>query len=295
MMQLEALSKNQIERLRYIEFRAMFLGEVKRSDIMLCFGIAPAAATRDISLYREISNNNIALEQKSKTYLPSDTFQPIFEHAVNQVLNALSNGYGLAATAAKPFVLTDFPRVLSSPKLDILAVISQAIYQNKIVRMTYHSFSSGKTTRDIAPFALINNGHRWHVRAYNRKNSDFRDFVLTRIEAVSLINDSYALEHERAAADAYWSRIVELELVPHPKRTDRDQNIINMDYEMKDGVLKVPVRAALVGYLLRQWSVDCSADQSLIDEEYRLWLRNYPILYGIDNAKLAPGYAATHY
>jgi hypothetical protein len=63
-----------------------------------------------------------------------------------------------------------------------------------------------------------------------------------------------------------------------------------MDYEMDNGVLRVKVRAAIAGYLLRQWSVDCSADQSLEGEEYRLWLRNYPILYGIDSAKLAPGY-----
>jgi hypothetical protein len=63
-----------------------------------------------------------------------------------------------------------------------------------------------------------------------------------------------------------------------------------MDYAMTDGVLKVRVRAALASYLLRQWLVDCSHDHALTNTEYRLWLRNAPILYGVSNAHLAPGY-----
>lgn len=59
---------------------------------------------------------------------------------------------------------------------------------------------------------------------------------------------------------------------------------------MIDRVLKIEVRAALAGYLLRQWNVYCSEKHSLSGEEYRLWLKNHPILYGIENAKLAPGY-----
>ena len=120
----------------------------------------------------------------------------------------------------------------------------------------------------------------------------FRDFVLTRIENPALIENSHVQDDETPSEDAYWSRIVELELVPHPKRNSEDHQIIMMDYEMKDGVLSVQVRAAIAGYLLRQWSVDCSVDKSLEGEEYRLWLRNHPILYGIDSAKLAPGYEA---
>ncbi len=154
----------------------------------------------------------------------------------------------------------------------------------------YNSFSSGKSTREIVPFALINNGDRWHVRAYDRMRKGFRDFVLTRIENPSLKENSQPENYEVPSADAYWSRILELELVPHPRRTDEDHKIIMMDYEFNDGVLKVQVRAALAGYLLRQWCVDCSPDQSQNGEEFRLWLKNHPILYGVDSATLAPGY-----
>ena len=58
------------------------------------------------------------------------------------------------------------------------------------------------------------------------------------------------------------------------------------------GTLKVRVRAALAPYFLRQWIVDCSEHHLLDGAEYRLWLRNSPILYGISGAHLAPGYNA---
>jgi hypothetical protein len=38
---------------------------------------------------------------------------------------------------------------------------------------------------------------------------------------------------------------------------------IEAEYGMEDGVLKVRVRAALAGYLLRRWNVDCTEDHSL--------------------------------
>ena len=288
---LTELTKSQIERLIFIEFRSYFLGEVKRNDIMERFGVASAAATRDLTLYKTLSNNNIALEQKSKTYLPTAGFKAIFNHPIDQTLTAISQGYGDGgADKAKPLMLSETHRVLSRPSLDVLAPITRAIYRKKIVRISYYSFSSGKTTREVVPFAIVNNGHRWHVRGYDRRSNEFRDFVLTRIENPQLIENGKIEDYENPNADAYWSRIVDLELTPHPKRPLKDHQIIMMDYAMVNDVLKIQVRAALAGYLLRQWSVDCSENQSLDGEEFRLWLRNYPILYGIDSAKLAPGY-----
>ena len=63
-----------------------------------------------------------------------------------------------------------------------------------------------------------------------------------------------------------------------------------MDYGMKDGSIRMRVRAAVAGYMLLRWSVDCSPDHSLREEQYRLWLSDPLALYGVENAKLAPGY-----
>lgn len=63
-----------------------------------------------------------------------------------------------------------------------------------------------------------------------------------------------------------------------------------MDYDMPEGVLRVKVRAANAGYMLRRSTIDCSPDHSLEGPEYALWLKDPLALYGANNARLAPGY-----
>ena len=65
---------------------------------------------------------------------------------------------------------------------------------------------------------------------------------------------------------------------------------IEAQYGMDDGVLRVQTRAAMTGYLLRRWSVDCTEDHNLRGGEFHLWLRNRKALYGVTNLVLAPGY-----
>jgi hypothetical protein len=95
-------------------------------------------------------------------------------------------------------------------------------------------------------------------------------------------------KHEQQSEDIQWNRIVELDLVPHPNQEHPE--IIEGDYGMTDGVLHLKLRAAVAGYVLRQWIVDCSSNHKLKGKEYRLWLKNHLALYGVTNALLAPGY-----
>jgi hypothetical protein len=61
---------------------------------------------------------------------------------------------------------------------------------------------------------------------------------------------------------------------------------------MVDGILKIRARATNLGYLLQLWRVDCSPTHSLPALEYPLWLRDPLALPGVENAVLAPRYAA---
>jgi len=79
-----------------------------------------------------------------------------------------------------------------------------------------------------------------------------------------------------------------MNLVAHPNLPHPET--IEMDYAMKDGVLKVNVRAATAGYVLRRWNVDCTENHSLEGAEYHLWLKNWQALYGVENLVIAPGY-----
>ena len=284
------MSHAQRERLAYIEFRLYFMGEVGRPDLTSRFGGAPAGATRDLALYREIAPHNIEFDGSSKIYRIGKAFSPIFEHVPQRVLSALSLGFGDGANGETKLLLPcESPAALSNPKMEVLASICRAIHSKRPVAIHYHSMSSGKSERVIVPFALVDTGLRWHVRAFDRKSGEFRDFVITRIEQPTLL-DEEPQAHERPDNDIQWTRIVELDLVPHP-RLGRPE-IIRMDYGMKDGSIRMRVRAAVAGYMLLRWSVDASPDHILKEEQYRLWLSDPLALYGVENAKLAPGYQA---
>ena len=64
------------------------------------------------------------------------------------------------------------------------------------------------------------------------------------------------------------------ESVPHPNLKHKDA--VELDYQMTEGVLKIKIRAAVAGYLMRLWNVDCSKDHSQEGNEYHLAI--YPPL-----------------
>ena len=285
---VESLSHAQRERLAYIDFRLYFLGEIGRPDLTGRFGVAPAGATRDLALYREIAPQNIEFDGSNKIYRIGKDFIPLFEHAPARVLSALFLGFGHGVNGeSQPMLPCESPTVLGSPRMEVLAPICRAIHAKCPVTMRYHSVSNGESERVIVPFALVDTGLRWHVRAFDRKSGEFRDFVMTRMETPQLLDED-PKTHERPDNDIQWTRIVELDLVPHPRLSHPE--IIQMDYGMKEGSIRMRVRAAVAGYMLLRWSVDASPDHSLQGPECRLWLKDHLALYGVKNALLAPGY-----
>lgn len=286
---MEDVNQSQKERLAHIDFRLYFLGSIGRNDLLKRFGTKEAAATRDIALYKELAPKNLNYDTKAKLYTVARGFKPLFEYQPDRVLSALSLGFGDDIVSEhKPFVSCETPSQLSKPNLDVLAVLTRAIYNKNVVSIEYRSLSSGFTKREIIPFSLVDNGLRWHVRAYDRRRSRFTDFVITRITKPKVLVDSVVEEQEQQEADIQWTRIVELKLVAHPRLEHKET--IEADYGMIDGVLDINVRAAVAGYLLRRWNVDCSAEATQEGAEYHLWLQNRQALYGVNNLVIAPGF-----
>lgn len=286
---LEDLSQAQRERLFHIDFRLRFLGTVSRLDLVQRFGIQAAAATRDLALYRELRAANLEYDARAKVYVAAEAFQPLFAHSASQVLTALSRGLGDDFVGIQHALLaSDLPTQLNLPQLDILAAVSRAIYRRRVLNISYRSLSNGLGEREIIPFALVDNGLRWHVRAYDRKRGYFADFVINRIVEASHSPASAVAAPESKEADIQWNRVVELHLVPHPSLAHPET--IAFEYGMTSGLLKAQVRAAVAGYVLRRWNVDCTADHSLQGAEFHLWLSNLPTLYGVENLAIAPGF-----
>ncbi len=287
---IDGISRAQVERLAYIDFLLYFIGELTRPDITTRFGIAPAGATRDIATYKEIAPSNINFHSSGKLYRPSAAFQPVFEHSPERVLSALAKGFGEGVgLSQKSLVRCEFPAALGLPRVEVLAPLTRAIHRQLPVRICYCSISNGLSERTVVPSALVDSGLRWHVRAFDRQSQSFRDFVLTRISNIEVLEDEQVGLSELAEQDTQWSRIIELDLVPHPAYGRPE--VVQMDYGMKGGVLRVRATGATVGYLLRRWNVDCSVDHRLAGPEYALWLSDPLSLYGAETALLAPGYA----
>lgn len=282
-----SVSQAQRERLAYIELRAFFVGEVRRPDIEARFGVKPAAASRDLAAYKEIVPDNLEYDTLSRCYRPTPKFCPHFGFTTERVLSWLRSGFGDGLdTRSKSPAQCAGPVSLCTPDLETLATITRAICGRRSLRISYLSISSGKSGREIVPVALADTGLRWHVRAFDRKNGRFSDFVLKRIESAEILEDKVA-DEETGAADEQWARIVDMELVPHPRAEWHEG--IAADYDMADGVLRVKTRAALAGYFLRRWNVDCSPGHTLDPAEHHLWLRNQETLYGVESAALSPG------
>ena len=283
---LKEVPPSQVERLSFIEARLFFLGELRRADVAKRFSRASIQASRDLALYKELAPGNLAYDFQAKMYLPGEKFKLIFIRTPERVMHWLRSGLGdgLPHPQGLPTAAVES---LSLPRLDELAVVTRAIYRRQVLEVTYVSLSSGNTRRQIVPHALVDNGQRWHVRAYDRSNRRFSDFVITRISKAMVIGPGDAASHERAEADEQWNRMVELKLIPHPKL--KYKAAVEADYGMRSGALQVKCRAAVAGYALRRWGVDCSPDRRLNAAEFQLALANHHVLNSIDSAALAPG------
>jgi hypothetical protein len=100
--------------------------------------------------------------------------------------------------------------------------------------------------------------------------------------------DMNFLLNQVVEVDIKWAKLEPIALMPHPGVEHPEA--IEADYQMKDGVLILDMRAPLVGYALRRWAVDCSLAHSLNPKEHQLRLKNLQTLYGVESATLAPGY-----
>lgn len=284
-------SQTQQERLNYLEFRLYFSGQISRADLVKRFGISEAAATRDLAIYRDEAPKNLDFDTVTKSYRISESFRAhyIGEVEPRHLLRALVHGVGNDFEAAPELIIPcELPSLQEAPAVSILAPVSRAIYQRKVLKIEYLSESGNHGQREIVPFSLAGTGLKWMVRAYCRRKGIFADFVLNRIKSAAVIRGSEPEEFETKEHDDEWNRMLKLELIPHPAAKPESRAMTEQEYRMVDGVHILRVRAALAGYLLRLWSVDCSEDQRLV--MLPLCIRNRLTLHDVDNAKLAPGY-----
>lgn len=277
----------QLERLAHIEFLAYFIGKVSRKCIMSRFDIGEAAATRDLSLYNDMAPGNIIYDPRLKYYVPSETFECRFNLSAQKCLDTLSSGFGDYLTDNNEFKVAHTLR-LSPPDLDVTAAITRAITTKRPLEIEYLSVTSGQSKKTLVPFAILDSGLRWHIRAYDRQKSRFADFVINRIINAKVLNNESIQHHEESNEDSQWTDFVDLIIQVHPKN-EKDKQVIEHEYGMVDGMLIKRIRKAYVGYLLRSWDIDCTEDASQKGHHIFLHLKNTKEIasLNVDSFKLA--------
>jgi len=268
------------QRLQFIEIMAYYTGMISRSMLARAYGISDPAATKDLKLYNDLAPDNLEYNPSSFSFVPTEKFDEVFADLRPQTVLAMFSQnllsvdnpsgdepiYGISAE--------DLPLPVRLPEKAVLAQIVRAIKNGKQLKATYHSLSKREAEQDsriIEPHALVNNGLRWHLRAYNHDSYDFRDFVLSRFTQAEMLD----IDAESSQSyDEDWVELISLKLKAHPGLNEKQSSALNYDYDIQDGVIELQVRRALVGYLLQQMKVDTTADYSLNPNAYQLVISN---------------------
>lgn len=247
------------QKLQFIEFRLFWEGHVNRADLMDTFGVSLNQASGDLNRYIALAPDNMVYDKSGKTYVRSQAFSPHFlkPDATQYLAQVRSVAEGIVA--AEDAWIGNLPAFDATPApargIDpaVLRSIVIAIRRREAVEVRYQSMSSPDPEwRWISPHALAFDGFRWHARSFCEKSGEFRDFVISRV----IESRQSRPAQMQTAADAAWNEIVELEIGPHPDLSPNQKRVIELDYGMKDGRAKIPVRRALLYYALKRLGLD---------------------------------------
>lgn len=146
----------------------------------------------------------------------------------------------------------------------VLRPLVQAIREKKRVDICYTSLKDGEQSeRIISPHTLFCTPLRWKVRAYCEQAGGYRDFVLSRILGIPDINNN-AIHGKRD--DVLWNTKVNIELIPDLRLNEKQRAVIEKDYAMSDGVLRIMFTNTKWSKtkLTLCWVEHCSYSQHLI-------------------------------
>ena len=250
----------QLLRYRFIEIVALWEGRLTTRHLCEVFGIGRQQASKDINNYkRTVAPGNLEYDPVIKGYLPAAEFSPKVTRGITEEYLEILTGAseiqqvlgGLPDALANTEVLTA-PRRQVPP--EILRPLIKAAREHLRIEVDYVSLNRpDREGRIIVPHTLVWTGLRWHVRAWCEKNGDFRDFVLSRFRGTPETMDQ---SDRTAEEDTEWHTWLEIALGPDPRLTPAQQEVVALDYGMKNGSWRFKVRAKLLPYLLKLLQVD---------------------------------------
>jgi predicted DNA-binding transcriptional regulator YafY len=275
-------------RLEFIEFRLFWEGHVNRGDLMDAFSVSVNQASTDLNRYIGMAPDNMTYDKSARTYIRGSKFAPLFlKPDASRYLSQLRSVADGILDRADAWI-GQFPPYDAAPtpvrgvNAKTLRSVIAAIRRAEAIEVRYQSLSRPEPRwRWIAPHAIGFDGFRWHARAFCLTDQSFKDFLLSRIIETRGTKPTEV----GADGDADWNEQVTLEIGPHPDLSDTQQKVIALDYGMKGGKAKIPVRKALLYYALKRLGLDTDP-AARRPQDQQIVLLNREAVTGGDNHAL---------
>ena len=271
-------------RLRAIELLAYWEGRLVTNRLMSWFGISRQQASSDIKRYISVHNpRSLYHDPRVKGYVPEGDFQPVLTKGhINEYLDMISGlvseSVAVTLESEDHLVAVQLPDRTVRP--EIVREILRACRTQTSVKILYASMTNPVwSERVISPHTLVYTGFRWHVRAYCHKRSEFRDFILSRIDRTPKPATEPSPD---PLQDSLWNEQILLTIVPNPKLNDGQKALVEKDFGMPDGRLQISVRKALAHYTLQRYQAATTVDHAADEFKFPI------ILLDSDQKKLSP-------
>jgi WYL domain-containing protein len=254
------------QRLEFIDFICFWEGEINRSDITERFGISAPQASTDLTAYQQAAPENLRYDLSAKRYFATPEFKPKFirpnaDRYLAQLTALATQVINLDDTwLSRPPEMSVIPIPRRKVDPTILRAILRAIRSGRSIEIEYQSLNTATPDpawRRITPHAFASDGFRWHARAFCHRDLAFKDFLLSRCCGTRLEGEAAA----SPADDTNWSTFFEVKLKSNPRLSAAQRKAIELDYDMQDGVVNLPVRLALLYYFDKRLRADWSPNQ----------------------------------
>lgn len=244
---------------QFIELIVYWQGMVNSSHLIEQFKISRQQAHQYLKKYQQHCPQNLSYHPSSKGFLPGPAFTlSCISGDVAQYLDWLSHTALNSANSAQPTQHTLTYSGLTLPTRQVSPYVMRglvtAIKQQRRIDVDYVSLTNPDGEgRIIQPHVFVKTGLRWHLRAFDEKHQEFRDFVLSRFAGEPDLLDKAT---HSAAQDKGWNTLINIVLAPDQRLSPSKQQVLMRDYQMHNGQLVIETRAALAQYLLQALQVN---------------------------------------